>query len=170
MNEIPELQVYIDQSSDPEVELEKIFTKYLFQNDSKDYIPVSYGCGVKLCTNLFLEHDNGKFRSLTVSETSFYQQHQQSDSYVVIRFGQNESNEVVRNQLAVINLSNWKQITPPSELAFLSQFEYPIIDMKLAGGSLVLSVADVLDTSYETLADWFNQNERSVREIEWILK
>lgn len=170
VNDISDLQSYINQSSDPEIEIQRITTNNLFQKDNNEYILVGYGCGIKLCSWLLVEHDNGKFRSIEVSDASFYQQFELWNSYLALKFGQNELNVVVRNQIVIINLQNMKLVPLPADLAYLTTFEYPIPDLKWINGALRVSIADISDTSFESLEKWFKLPTPPVRKVEWNIK
>jgi len=124
--QLPLLTLYLEQFDEPQNELNRIRSNYLFSNNQRDYFLISYSCGTKLCNQILLENYQGDIQTLMVSEASFYQDLKHSKDYLTLLFGKNEGSRVVRNQVVTFNLDDFRKITPPDDLSKLESFEFPI--------------------------------------------
>jgi len=166
IDKIPILTSYLEQFEDKKTEINNIRSRYLYTNNQKDYILVNYSCGMKLCNQLLLEEKQGNIQSIQVSESSFLQDSKYNHDYLAFLFGRNEGSDVVRNQVVIINLKDFKKISPPEDLQLIESFEYPIPMIEWKDGSLIATIADIDDTSYEGVKEWYTNNKDLIQ-LKW---
>ncbi|GIO65894.1 hypothetical protein [Paenibacillus cookii] len=164
VDKIPILNQYLEQFEDKKNELNRMRINYLFTNNQKDYILLNYSCGTKLCNQLLLEHKDGEWLSLQISESSFLQVSKQNGEKVAFLFGRNEGSEVLRNQVVIVNMKNFQEISPPENLKILSSFEYPISMIEWNDDTLIAKVANIDDISFENVKEW---NTKTFKQLEW---
>lgn len=165
VDQVPILNSYLEQFEDNKNELNRVSSTFLFTNNQKDYILLNYSCGMKLCNQLLLEHKDGEFRSLQVSESSFLQESKQNNEYIAFLFGRNEGTEVLRNQVVIINLKKFQKISPPENLNIFGSFEYPIPMIEWNDNTLIARIADIDDISYKSLNEW--NKKKTFQHLEW---
>lgn len=127
---IPVLISYLEQFDEPEIEMNKIQSNYLFSHKERDYFLLSYSCGIKVCNQLLLEQYQGNIKTLEVSEASFLQDFKHSKDYLAFLFGRNEGTEAIRNQVVIFNLQDFQKNNLPEYLGILESFEYPILSIE----------------------------------------
>ncbi|WP_409271247.1 hypothetical protein V1499_17760 [Neobacillus sp. SCS-31] len=168
VDKVAVLNSYLEQFEDKENELNRMQGKYLFTYNQKDYILLNYSCGSKLCNHLLLEHNEGKIQSLEMAELSFMQDSKLNNEYIAFLFGKNEGSDVLRNQVVIVDLKRFREIFPPDDLIILRSFEYPIPMIEWHDGNLIANVANITDTSYESLKEW-NKTKNS-QKLKWIIQ
>ncbi|RHW35973.1 hypothetical protein D1B31_17955 [Neobacillus notoginsengisoli] len=164
---VPILSTYLEQFEDKKNEINRIRSSYLYTNNQKDYFLVNYSCGTKLCNQLLLEHNQGDIQSLQISESSFLQNSKLNNDYLAFLFGRNEGSEVLRNQVVIINIKNFQKISPPEDLKVLESFKYPIPFIEWRDGTLISTIADIDDTSYERIKEWYKNNQEPFQQLKW---
>ncbi|MBY0121654.1 hypothetical protein [Bacillus sp. S/N-304-OC-R1] len=167
IDKVPILKSYIEQFEDKENEINRISSRFLYRNNQKNYILVNYSCGTKLCNQLFLEEKEGNIQSIQVSESSFLQDSKINNDYLAFLFGRNEGSEVVRNQVFIIRLKDFQKISPPDDLILLESFEYPIPMIEWKDEVLIATIANIDETSYEGIKQWYMNKQHSIQQIEW---
>ncbi|MEQ6391366.1 hypothetical protein RZN22_19040, partial [Bacillaceae bacterium S4-13-58] len=135
-----------------------------------DYAIIKYSCGSKLCDQLFIEHKDGNVESIPVSEGSMLLDYKQNNNHVALLFGRNEGSEVLRNKVEVIDLHTFEKVPVPSDVARFNSFDYPIPSLEWEGNSLILSVADIKDKSFETVKKWYENQQQPVNILTWNVK
>jgi hypothetical protein len=165
--QIPILTSYLEQFDEPKKEINRIRSNYLFSKNQRDYFLLSYSCGTKLCNQLLLEYNRGTIQSFKVSEESFLQNSKLNNDYIAFLFGRNEDSEVLRNQVVIINLKDFQKISPPEDLKVLESFEYPIPIIEWKDGALISTIADIDDTSYEAIKEWYKNNQEPIQQLKW---
>ncbi|WP_188205543.1 hypothetical protein [Alkalibacillus aidingensis] len=165
--DIPILQSYLEQFDEPKSEVNRMRSNYLLSNKQRDYFLISYNCGTNLCDQLLLEHNQGDFNTFKVSEASFMQVSKQNNDYLAFLFGRNEGDEVLRNEVVIFNLEDFQKISPPENLAMLESFEYPISSIEWKDGRLITTIAEIDDTSFEALMEWYKNHENPTQKLQW---
>lgn len=165
-NDVPELKEYLENSSDPEIEIDRIKVTYLTKFNSNEYYIISYGGGVKLSSNLLLKKDeDGLFTSKLLSEASMYQNFMNSPNkkYIVFLFGRNEGPEVIRNELVVVNTITLVRIEIDE---IIKPFTLPILKyIWVNNETLEIIVPDIKNTDFNTLNQWFKYEQKPTRKI-----
>ncbi|WP_053368117.1 hypothetical protein [Bacillus sp. FJAT-27245] len=164
---LPILNTYLEQFEDKKNEISRIRSSYLYTTDQKDYFLVNYSCGTKLCNQLLLEHKQGEIQSLHISEASFLQNSKLNNDYIAFLFGRNEGSDVLRNQVVIIDLKNFRKVSPPEDMKVLESFEYPIPTIEWGDGTLLSTIADIDDTSYEGIKKWYKNNQEPIKQFKW---
>ncbi|MHC0035305.1 hypothetical protein [Pseudoneobacillus sp. C159] len=164
---IPVLVSYLEQFDEPEREMNRIQSNYLFSNQERDFFLLSYNCGIKICNQLFLEHYQGDIKSIEVSEASFLQDFKRSNTYLAFLFGRNEGTEVIRNQVVIFNLQDFQKTNLPEDLGILESFEFPILSIEWKDGVFISTVAVVEDTSYDCIIEWNKNNKVPIQKLKW---
>lgn len=164
VDKIPIINSYLEPFKDKKSELNRMRINYLFTNNQKEYILLNYSCGTKLCNQLLLEHKDGEWQSLQISESSFLQFSKQNGEIAAFLFGRNEGSEVLRNQVVIVNLKKFEEIPPPENLKILSSFEYPISMIEWNDDTLIAKVANIDDTSFTNVKEW---NKKTFKQLEW---
>lgn len=166
-DKLPILMSYLKQFEKPEKEINRIRSSYLLTNNKKDYFLVSYSCGSKQCDQLLLEYNQEEIQSFHVSEASFYQDSIYDNNYLTFLFGRNEGSEVLRNQVVTFNLEEFQKIQPPEDLTALETFEYPIPSIEWSDGTLIVTIADLENTTYENIKKWYENKKLPIQLLKW---
>ncbi|GIO29399.1 MULTISPECIES: hypothetical protein [Paenibacillus] len=164
VDKIPIINSYLEPFEDKKSELNRMRINDLFTYNQKDYILLNYSCGTKLCNQLLLEHKDGEWQSLQISESSFFQVSKQNGEIAAFLFGRNEGSEVLRNQVVIVNLKKFQEIPPPENLNMLSSFEYPISMIEWNDDTLIARVTNIDDTSFTNVKEW---NKKTFKRLEW---
>lgn len=147
--------------------MSRIQSNYLISHKQRDYFLLSYNCGTKICNQLLLEHYQGEIKSFEVSEASFLQDSKHSYNYLAFLFGRNEGKEVIRNQVVIFDLLDFRKMTLPEHLGILESFEYPIPSIEWKDGNFKAMIAVLKDTSYESIKDWNKNHKELIQELLW---
>ncbi|WP_313798276.1 hypothetical protein [Cytobacillus sp.] len=166
-NQVPILKSYLAQFDEPEIEMSRMQSTYLISYKQRDYFLLSYSCGTKICHQLLLEHYQGKIKSFEVSEASFLQDSKHSNNYLAFLFGRNEGKEVIRNQVVIVDLQNFRKMTLPEHFGILESFEYPIPSIEWKDRHLKATIAVLEDPSYDSIKEWNKNNKESTQELLW---
>ncbi|WP_318614544.1 hypothetical protein [Sporosarcina sp. YIM B06819] len=164
---------YLQEQSDPMVEIERSSFELLPINSSDDskYGLLTYNCGVKLCSSLLVKLSK-TFTSIELGYGMLMDMKQSSNlEHAVFRYGENEGDVVLRNNLIPVNLKEMVLLHPVNkELSeeFIESATWPITEYKwISDQNLSIRVADVQDTDYDSLLTWFNGSKKTKKiEIE----
>lgn len=168
ISSIPDLENYLETEMDIKTELERIQVEFLNLNSANEnYFVLKYGCGIKIC-NLVLvqitETNEVKTIFLTVGIFTGSEVFEQK---AIFRIAVNEGNEIVRHQIMIVDLNTMNILHPIDKNADEYYFKsplYPITEFKwITQDSIELVVADISDTTYETIENWYKVTSPSVK-------
>ncbi|WP_432666737.1 hypothetical protein R9X47_10290 [Wukongibacter baidiensis] len=165
-NAIYELKEYLENSSDPEIEIGRIKLTDLIKLNNNEYYIISYGGGIKLSNNLLLKkNEDGSFSSKLLSEASMYQNFMNSPNkkYIAFLFGRHEGPEVIRNDLVVVESITLETVEIDK---VIESFTLPILKyIWLDNETLEIIVPDIKNTDFNTLDQWFKSKQKRTRKI-----
>lgn len=166
-NSIPVYEKYLHEQSDISIEIERSSFELLPFNSSDDskYGLLTYNCGVKSCSSLLVKLSN-TFTSIELGYGMLIDMKQSPNlEHVVFRYGINEGNIVLRNNLIPVDLEKMALLTPVNnEIAhqFLENTTWPITEYKWnSDQNLSIRVAEIQDTDYDSLLTWFNSSKKT---------
>ncbi|MGM8214565.1 hypothetical protein ACLIA0_03220 [Bacillaceae bacterium W0354] len=171
INDLPEVRRFLEeQGKDAPFQLNRVVTDYLLEYNGKEFINIGYNCGAKLCTHLIVEYQDGVSDSMMVLETGiFTHEIYTNKSYVALNYAMNEGADIVRHKVIILNLDTFDIVPVPEEAMRLHSFEYPILSLEWRNETLVGTVPDVDDTSYDSLKEWYGNEHKVTKSIEWKL-
>lgn len=172
---IPVYEKYLQEQGDASIEIERSSFEFLPINSSDDskYGLLTYNCGVKTCSSLLVKLSN-MFTSIELGYGMLIDMKQSPNlDHVVFRYGTNEGNIVLRNNLIPVDLEKMVLLTPVNnEIAhqFIESTTWPITEYKWSSDqNLSIRVADIQDTDYDSLLTWFNSSKKTKKvEIELV--
>ncbi len=170
ISSIPDFEKYLAEASDINIELERIQVEYLDWNFKiNQYYMLKYGCGNKICQLVLVQiSELDEVKTLHLGE-GIFTGFEGIENTVMLRIGINEGNELIRHQIVILDL-NTMQIQHPNnkkddELYFNVPI-YPITQFKwMTRDTIELVVADVPDTTYESIEKWYKSNNPPVKSI-----
>ena len=161
---------YLQEQSDPLIEIERTSFELLPLNstDGSKYGVLTYNCGVKLCSSLLVKLSK-TFTSVGLGYGMLLDMKQSPNlEHAVFRYGENEGNVVLRNNLIPVNLEKMALLHPVNKEfseEFVENATWPITEYKwISDQNLSIRVADIQDTDYDSLLTWYN-SARKTKEI-----
>lgn len=172
---IPVYEKYLQEQSDVSIEIERSSFEFLPINstDGSKYGVITYNCGIKLCSSLLVKLST-TFTSIEVGYGMLMDMKQSPNlENVVFRYGVNEDNVVLKNNLIPVNLEKMVLLNPVLEeqsQEFVENATWPIIEYKWRSDrNLSIQVADIEDTDYHSLVTWFTSSKKTKKiEIELV--
>ncbi|MFJ7935922.1 hypothetical protein [Sporosarcina sp. NPDC096371] len=168
---IPIYEDYLQEQSDRKVEIERTSFELLPFNssDGGKYGVLTYNCGVKLCSSLLVKLSN-TFTSIELGYGMLMDMKQSPTlKSAVFRYGVNEGNVVLRNNMIPVNLEKMVLLNPVSKELSNEYIEYatwPITEYKwISEQKISMRVADVQDSEYDSLLTW-SSGSKKTKEIE----
>ncbi|MGG4495649.1 hypothetical protein [Brevibacillus reuszeri] len=169
IDKIPSLNDYLSQytSVERKQEIERIIVTPFNSEKNGVFADVGYSCGTKTCNHVLIQVENDDIRTFILDQVSIFQRAIFSDDekYLAILFGRNEGNELVRNILYIVDIEKLERIQINNSNEVINQrisvdsYIWPITEFKwLDNRTVELSVADINDSSYESVAKWFKEN------------
>ena len=170
ISSIPDLEKYLEDATDTKTELERIEADYLNWNISdKDYFILKYGCGNKICDLVFVQiNKQNEVETIYLTSGSFAGS-EVFEGKAMLRIAVNEGANVARHQMFIIDLNLMDNLHPlnknDDEYYFNSPL-YPITEFKwISANTVELVVADIADTSYESLEKWYKATNPPVKSV-----
>ena len=167
---IPIYEDYLQQQSDPSTEIERTSFDFLTISSSDDsrYGVLTYNCGVKLCSSLLIKMSE----TVTSIELGYGMlmdlKQSPSTENVVFRFGINEDNVIIRNNLILVDLQKMALLNPVSKEVsreFVENATWPITDYQWESDEVLsIRVADSRNSEYDSLLTWYS-GSRKTKEI-----
>lgn len=169
VDRIPALREYLDQYNPQErkEEINRIVIQDFPSKTAGSFADIGYSCGTKLCSHVLVHvNDNNEIKTLPLREGSIFQKASFSpdESKLAILLGRNEGTEFVRNLVVFVDAAKLEEIKiidpsdPIRQLVSVDSFIWPIRDLKwLDNKTVALTVPDLTDSSYESLALWSNK-------------
>ncbi|MFP3387386.1 hypothetical protein [Brevibacillus sp. SIMBA_040] len=169
VDSIPALREYLDQydTQERQEEINRIVIQDFPSKTAGSFADIGYSCGTKLCSHVLVQiKDDNEIKTLPLREGSIFQKAYFSpdESKLVILLGRNEGTEFVRNLVVFVDAAKLEEmkIVDPSDLVrqlvSVDSFMWPIRDLKwLDNKTVALTVPDLTDSSYESLALWSNK-------------
>ena len=164
-----------DQSnSDQIIEIERSISEVLDfkSSDGFTYVVLKYNCGVNLCSSLLIKTSKNKdvITSIELGYGILMDMKQSPNlENAVFRYGINEGNSVLRNNLDSCKFGGKMVVLHPisEELAkeFLDNAIWPITEYKWLSDKVIsIRTADIEDSEYDALFTWSN-NQKKTKEI-----
>lgn len=165
MKSLPQLQTYIEESGDSEIELKRIHTRYLFQDNKTDYFLLDYACGNKLCEQAIIEYENDKVRSLYLSELSTLGKWDSNSSYIAVSLLVTQ-NPITRHQLYIIDRKEWRLLTLPESLAEVKENKWPIVSIEWKShDEIQVTIPNLPNADYETIKEWVESKQKTTKTL-----
>lgn len=171
ISSIPDLEKYLDDATDVKIELERIQVEYLDWNISdNDYFILNYGCGNKICDLVLLRIDKqNEVETIYLTSGSFMGS-KVFEGKAMLRIVVTEGAGIARHQMLIIDLNLMDKLHPlnknDDEYYFNSPL-YPITEFKwISANTIELVVADIADTSYESLEKWYKALNPPVKSVQ----
>ncbi|MFS0558709.1 hypothetical protein [Brevibacillus sp. 179-C9.3 HS] len=169
IEQIPTIHTYLEDypsnSSERKTEIDRMVVNPL-PNPNATYAVIGYGCGIKLCNNVFVKYKNDQVTSIPLPESSFFQEAliTVDNKYLAIKLGENEGSTVSRSSLVIIDTVEFKNAELQNNSEIINKlingnFTVPIHDLQWENDTtLKFTIPDIQDYSFETLEQW-NQEE-----------
>lgn len=171
ISSIPDLEKYLDDATDVKIELERILVEYLDWNISdNDYFILKYGCGNKICDLVLLRIDKqNEVETIYLTKGSFAGS-EVFEGKAMLRIAVTEGAGIARHQMLIIDLDLMDKLHPlnknDDEYYFNSPL-YPITEFKwISANTIELVVADIANTSYESLEKWYKATNHHVKSVQ----
>ena len=172
---IPDLETYLDGETDRWTEIERLQVEYLDWHSTNDqYFILKYSCGNKICQLILVQISELNEVKTVYLGDGFFTGFEGIENTVMLRIGINEGNEVIRHQIVIVDLNTMHVQHPlnknDDELYFNSPL-YPITQFKwMTTDTIELHVADVPDTTYESIQTWNKSDKLPVKSIKITIK
>ncbi|WP_232696922.1 hypothetical protein [Brevibacillus daliensis] len=172
IQQIPDLNNYFSSysSSEKAVELKRIHAESFETKDHSIFFIISYNCGNKRCDNLLLKQKGDSLQSTFLIESSIVTNFLLSPDHskLLIQFGRNEGNLVLRSSLAVLRTDDLALLSSPStnrgfyyETIFGQSFTLPLYKSTWIDSSTVeVTIPDLKHVSYEQLLAWQSESQK----------
>lgn len=169
IDKIPSLNDYLSQytSVERKQEIARMIVTPFQSKQNGLFVDVGYSCGTKICDHTLIQMENNYIKTLPLDQASIFQRALFSDDekYLAILLGRNEGNEMVRNNLYIVDTDKLERIQINNsndvinQLISVDSFIWPMIEFNwLDNRTMQLTVADINDSSYESVAKWFKEN------------
>ncbi len=174
ISSLPLFEEYLMEQDDQKIEIERTSVTFLDikSKDGSFYNLFKYDCGNKLCSSLLVKLSKEKkvISSLKSGYGMFIDVKQSLNlENVVFRFAINEGNLVIRNNLVPFNIKNMELLQVESKQIYQEYIEnanIPITDFKWVNNDVILiKVADIQDSTYDSLLNWYKAPIRKTKEI-----
>lgn len=172
---IPELNNYLADVADIHAELQRIQVEYLDWNQlNNDYFVLNYGCGNKLCDLVLVQIQNLQVVKTFYLGNGMFMDSKTFEQKAMIRIAVNEGNTVIRHQIMLVNINTLEKVDVADKngvAAYFNEPLYPITDYKMVtANTIVLEVADIPDTTYESIEKWSQAANPPVKSVEITVK
>jgi hypothetical protein len=172
LSSIPIYEEYIkgQSESDQVIEIERTSSQFVnFKNsDGSTHAILKYGCGVNLCSSLLLKISKSKdvIASLELGYGALMDMEQSPNSEnAVFRYGVNEGNLVLRNNLIPVSLKKMVVLHPLNkELSneFVNNTIWPITAYRWVNDKVItIQTADIQNSEYDSLLTWVNSSKKT---------
>lgn len=169
INSIPKYQQYLDEQSDRNLEIQRTSYDFLdfHRSDGSIFILLKYSCGSKLCSTLLIKYSSENISSIALGYGSIFMEAKQSpnSNYAAFLYGQNEGNQILRNNLIAVDLGRMELLTSENnDLAntYLSNAIWPIIDFNWTNDQTIeIQSADILNSDYDSLLTWYKSSMKT---------
>lgn len=164
---LPDLEMYLDGETDIGTEIERIQVEYLDWHSTKDqYFILKYGCGNKICQLVLVQiSELNEVNTLYLGD-GFFTGFEEFENTIMLRIGINEGNEVIRHRIVIVDLNTMQIHHPLNDEVFFNSLLYPITQFKwLTENTIELVVADVPDTTYESIEKWYKSSSPPVKSM-----
>ncbi|MED1856007.1 hypothetical protein [Brevibacillus reuszeri] len=171
VDDIPALREYLKEFDQEkrQIELSRIYTQAIPSESAGMLADIGYSCGTKLCSHVLVQLKDDQTKTLPLCEGSIFQAAYFSpdESKLAVLLGRNEGADIIRNHVVFVDVSKLEEINIPEQkqservkqLVSPDSFHWPIRDLKwLDDQSVSLTVPELEDSSYETLANWNKTN------------
>ena len=171
VNDIPIYKEYLDSQEDIKTEIERTQFEIINTSTEDQIILLKYNCGNKQCSTLLMKIKNSEITSLALANGIFqdYEISLEKDK-LLLRYGYNEGDAVVRHILIGIDLLEMKVI--PFESSKIGE-EYmftptwPIVAYKWTDNDRVMiETADLESADFESVQHWYTSTDNKTIEIE----
>ena len=130
---------------------------------------MKYGCGNKICDLELVQVDNqNNVRTLYLT-SGICAGSEVLEEKALLRIAKNEGANIARHQMFLIDLHKMDTLQPQHENDQEHYFNaplYPITEFKwLSKNAIELVVADITDTSYESLEKWYEETKPAVKKL-----
>ncbi|QFF97703.1 hypothetical protein PB01_02155 [Psychrobacillus glaciei] len=166
---IPLYEEYLNEQSNRNLEIQRTLYDFLdfHDSDGSTYILLKYSCGTKLYSTLLIKLSNEILSSIALGYDSIFMEAKQSPNpnYAVFLYGQNEGNQVLRNNLLAVDLRRMKLLTAiNNEVAnnYIDNAIWPITSFNwLNNHMLKIQTADILNSDYNVLLNWYESSMKT---------
>ncbi|MBS4175386.1 hypothetical protein [Bacillus sp. FJAT-49736] len=165
---VPIYEKYLADQSDKKLEIYRSSASYLNlkSSDVSFYNILEYNCGNKLCSSLLIKISKDKkiISSIELGNGILIDRKQSPNlENVVFRYGVNEGNLVIRNNIIPINLKDMKLLQPKRKVLsreFIKKATWPITEYKWVNNNTVsMQSADIQKTDYDSLLNWYKSSK-----------
>lgn len=142
-----------------------------FTSGNKEIGVIQFGCTDEvICNDVILYKENGKLNVITNVWGELGEVKQTEDKeYLVfpLKASEKDDNDYVvwRNQLWLLHLPTMKQYVPTTNEQYFDYPTYPIVSYTLGNKVITLTVADVPNMDFQTIASWQKQANRKTKTI-----
>lgn len=171
VNDIPIYKAYLDSQEDIQTEIERTQFEIINTSTEGQIILLKYNCGNKQCSTLLMKIRNLEITSLALANGIFqdYKISLEKDK-LLLRYGYNEGDAVVRHILIGIDLLEMKVIPfESSKIAEEYMFKptWPIVDYKwIDNERVMIETADLETADFESVQHWYTSTDNKTKEIE----
>lgn len=162
VSKIPMLYDYLSQSTDLEIEVDRVRTWWIGNFKDEDYFVIGYGCGAKMCNLLLIRHTDKKVDTLELP-FAIYQAEQFSPAgnRIAVKLGTNDG-QINRSALVFVDLEQW-------ELMPQSQLSEPIWSIADDGwvdnDTFTYVIPDVPSSEYTVIEEWYAMEVKQYKEV-----
>ena len=172
---IPVLENYLAEAMDIQTELQRIQAEYLNWNQlNNDYYVVKYGCGNKLCDLVLVQIRDFQIVNSVYLGNGMLMDSKIFEKKAMLRIAVDEGNTVVRHQIMLLNIPSMEKadvLDKNRADAYFNEPLFPITDYKMiTANTIVLEVADIPDTTYESIEKWYQTTNPPVKRVEFTVK
>lgn len=136
-------------------------------SDGSTYILLKYSCGTKLCSTLLIKVLNNDISSIVLGYGSIFMEAKQSpnSNYAAFLYGQNEGNQVLRNNILAVDLRRMELLTANNnEVAnnYIDNATWPITSFNWLNNQIIeIQTANILNTDYNSLLTWYESSMKT---------
>lgn len=172
ISSIPDLESYLESETDIKTELERIQVEFLnwdISNDHDYYFILKYGCGNKFCNLVLVQITELNEVTTTYLAEGIFTGSKAFEEKAMFRIAENEGNAVLRHQIIIVDLNTMIFLHPTDinndENYFISPI-YPITEFKwISPDSIELVIADIPDSTYESIEKWYKATSALVKDV-----
>lgn len=168
ISSVPIYEKYLNDQPDKKLEIDRSSASYLNlkTSDGSFYNILKFNCGNKLCSSLLIKISKDK-KIISNIELGYGilidMKQSPNQENVVFRFGVNEGNVVMRNNIIPINLKTMRLLQPKGEKLskeFIEKATWPITEYKwISNNNVLIQSADIRNTDYDSLLNWYKSSK-----------
>ena len=170
LSSIPDFKNYLDEATDIQTELERTQVEFLDWNSSNNhYFVLKYGCGNKMCDLVLIQITELHEVKTIYLANGIFTGSKASEEKAMVRIAENEGSTVLRHQIIIVDLKTMTILHPVDkndEESYFNSPLYPITEFKwMTADTIELIVADIPDTTYESIEKWFTTTNPPVKHV-----